>query len=81
MTDSNALKIEVLYSCHSCGLNDVKVQVPARTEENVLVWMETTGAYLSADHDKRSPHCHPDTLSNVKIPITGTDRIGGAPVQ
>lgn len=73
-----AVTITVLYSCHLCGLTDIPVPVPARTDEDVLVWMEQTGGLLSRDHDQRSPLCHPDKLSNVKIPMTGTDRVGGA---
>lgn len=71
--------VTVLYSCHVCGLTDIPVPVPARTDEDVLVWMEQTGGLLSQDHAQRSPLCHPKTLSNVKIPMTGADRVGGAP--
>jgi hypothetical protein len=70
----------VMYSCHDCGLKKVGVNVPARTGEDVAMWMQVilTPA-LVADHCQRSPHCKPDSLADVMIPIT--DRIGGAPVQ
>ena len=74
--------ISVLYSCHQCGLKKIAVAVPARTDEDVVVWVETImGRRLAGDHAQRSPHCHPDTLDEVMIPMTGTDRVGGAPVQ
>jgi hypothetical protein len=75
------LTIKVLYSCHECGLNRVSVDVPARGEEHVVEWMESTGKHLSNDHANRSPECHPETLSDVMIPITGTDRVGGATIN
>jgi len=74
-------EITVLYSCGLCGLTRIPVRVKARTDEDVLVWMEGLGAVLSADHAQRSPGCRPATLTDVMIPMTGTDRVGGAPVQ
>jgi hypothetical protein len=71
--------IEVLYSC-SCGLKDAKVQVPARTVEDIRVWMDTLKQALSQDHYRRSPHCQSRTMSEVKIPMTGTSKVGG-PVE
>jgi hypothetical protein len=75
------LTISVLYSCDLCGLVDIPVSVPARENEDVIQWMETMGVLLSNDHQKRSPHCHPKTLSQVKVPMTGTDKVGGASVN
>lgn len=74
--------VAIRYSCDECGLKRVSVDVPARTGEDVKMWFEAilTPA-LVADHQKRSPHCHPKELSEVLIPMTGTDRVGGAPVQ
>lgn len=74
--------ITVLYSCALCSLTDIPVQVPARADgEDVVAWMEECGRHLSADHHARSPRCRPKTLTSVKIPIDGTDKIGGAPVS
>jgi hypothetical protein len=76
------LKIGVQYSCRKCGLADIEVQVPARGTEDVIAWMNNTLLPgLVRDHHSRSPRCHPDTLSTVKIPMTGTDRVGGASAQ
>lgn len=75
------LKITVRYSCHECGIKDAAVEVPARELEDVLVWMDATGRLLGADHARRSPRCRPDHLSDLKIPIEGADRVGGATVN
>ena len=74
--------IAVRYSCYECGLRRIPVDVPARTGEDVVMWMRAilTPA-LVADHQKRSPRCRPETFAEVMIPMTGTDRVGGAPVQ
>lgn len=73
-------RIDVLYSCHKCGLKDVSLSVLARTTESVVAWTNGIGHAISRDHDRRSPHCHVTSLSEVKIPITGASKIGG-PVE
>lgn len=73
------MTITVSYSCLLCGLRDAPVEVPARTDECVLKWMESTCRACAADHRTRSPYCHPTELHDLKIPMTGTDRVGGAP--
>lgn len=70
-------KITCKYSCHLCGLKAIEVAVPARGDEDVISWMKALGKYLSEDHHAKSPHCRPDTLSNVMIPITGANKVGG----
>ena len=69
------------YSCEGCGLDQVACAVPARADEDVLVWMEQTIRHLCADHARRSPHCHPQSLQELMIPIRGADRIGGPSLQ
>ena len=76
----DVLTVEVLYSCDECGLKKIAVPVPARMgdEPNVVVWMETICVPLLAqDHRRRSPECHPPTLKEIMIPVTGADRVGG----
>jgi hypothetical protein len=73
--------IVVLYSCAECALTKVRCAVPAREEEDVRVWMDQTIRLVSADHHRRSPRCHPKTLSDLMIPMTGTDRVGGPTQQ
>lgn len=70
-----------MYSCAPCGLKRVRLAVPARGEEDVVAWMESTVRVVKADHDRRSPHCHPTELTELMIPRTGADRIGGPTVQ
>jgi len=70
--------ITVLYSCPECGLSRVPCDVPARGDEDVLVWMKQTLAVVSRDHDRRSPHCRPRQLVDLHVPMTSVDRIGGA---
>jgi hypothetical protein len=72
--------IRCLYSCSSCGLKNQAVQVPSRGEESVTDWMENTFMpAISRDHSSRSPHCMSGTMTEVKIPIEGADKIGGIP--
>lgn len=80
---STELHTTVLYSCPECGLVDVPVPVPSRTTEDVVQWFEGVMIrYLGVDHARRSPHCHPNKLRDVKIPMpAGTDRVGGAVKQ
>ncbi len=70
--------IAVRYSCPQCNVTDATVQVRLREPgEDVLKWMDAVTAALGADHAERSPHCHPDRLANVKIPLTpGAPSIG-----
>lgn len=70
-------KITCKYSCHLCGLKAVEVAIPARGDEAIMAWMKTLGECLSADHRARSPHCHPNMLSDVMIPTTGRNKVGG----
>lgn len=75
------MTIEVLYSCHPCGLLDVRVPVRERgANEDIADWMHHLSHVLGHDHASRSPKCRPKTLSNVKIPMPdGATRIGGLP--
>lgn len=79
------MTVECLYSCHKCGLVDVAVEVPLRgPEEDVVHWVqETMGRALANDHATRSPHCVPETLSNVKIPLPPGDnaKVGGPTIN
>lgn len=70
--------IPVRYSCPECGVDDVTVQVGERGPSlGVVLWMERVIVACSADHARRSPHCHPKSLKDVKIPFPkGDDGIG-----
>ena len=71
------MTITCKYSCKACGLNRVALEVSARQLQSVTVWMEETAQCISADHRRRSPHCHAPTMTELLIPMTGTDRVGG----
>lgn len=74
--------IECLYSCSACSLLNVPVKVPARTTEDVVLWVgQILGAAIGADHSRRSPHCTSKKMDNVKIPMAGAEKVGGSPVN
>jgi len=76
------LHIEVKYSCLGCGLHRVICAVPARTSEDIVVWVVTVMAKaISADHSRRSPLCDSRTMSEVMVPITGAEVIGGPSIS
>jgi hypothetical protein len=80
MQDSTTITVK--YSCSSCGLKDVDLQVNARGPEDVIVWMEKVlTPALGNDHFQRSPFCQVTSLTQVMIPITGVDKIGGPAVN
>lgn len=71
--------VTVRYSCHGCGIVRREVVVPARMSDadDVVKWMETLAGVISVDHSRASPLCTATTMSEVMIPISGTDRVGG----
>lgn len=72
--------LRVFYSCEACGIVDAPVDVPTRGPENVVAWLEgRCMAACVADHQRRSPTCHPQQLQNLKVPIGGAQRVGDAP--
>ena len=74
-----ALTIAVHYTCRMCGVEDAIVNVRARGEEqDVVNWLqETCARAIYNDHIARSPQCPATSISEVKIPIAGADKIGG----
>lgn len=75
------LLIVCKYTCKPCGLKRISVEVPARLTEPVEEWMDATVRLISADHKLRSPLCRASKMSELMIPMTGTDRVGGPTVQ
>ena len=71
----------VRYTCNACGIDDVKVLVRARREdEDIKEWVENVMSWAIIDHHKIfSPKCRARTMANVKIPVGGKnkDLIGG----
>ncbi len=61
--------ITVFYKCDSCGLNDIGVEVRARSTEAILAWMDgVLGPAVGDDHFRRSPHCTVKKLTPVQNP-------------
>ena len=76
------MTITVKYSCNGCGLHRVECPVPARTVEDVVFWTEQIlGRAVGEDHANRSPFCTSRTMSEVMVPISGAEKIGGSVVN
>ena len=77
--------IEIIckYTCPECGVNRAEVSVPVRPPDmDVVHWVQNVAAhYLAADHAMRSPACTCNTMSEMMIPISGAERIGGPSVS
>ena len=74
--------IKVKYSCALCGIRRREVDVPARGTEDVVAWLRDVATpALIRDHQRTSPHCQPTSLSEVMIPVSGTEKVGGPVVQ
>lgn len=73
------MTIKVQYSCDACGIENREVSIRYReSDEPILAWMEIVIASLGFDHHSQSPHCHPELLSRIKIPVPdGSQQIGG----
>lgn len=81
---STEVTVDVLYTCHGCGLTDRVVSVPERQPDDCVVqWVEASAILIGADHERVSPNCscrHVD----LKIPLRAnpekdpTVRIGEA---
>lgn len=77
------MTITIQYSCSSCGLHDAEVAVTARLQQmDVVVWVqEVMGRAIAENHVSRSPRCQAVMMSDVKIPISGAEWVGGPVVQ
>lgn len=73
--------MKVLYTCSLCMLTDVPVEVTERLDgQDVVQWIEgVVTVALAADHLRRSPHCKPKTLTEVKIPLGDNLPVGQLP--
>ena len=61
--------LEVLYTCHKCGIKDRIVNVSERGSEDLPEWIRYVQELLSRDHDEISPHCKITVFANCKIPL------------
>jgi hypothetical protein len=79
---ANKQTVTVKFSCALCGLYRVECLVPERdADQGVVPWMENVTWLISREHDRLSPDCHPPSLSELLVPMTGRPTIGGPVVQ
>lgn len=74
------MNVKVKYTCKSCHLTKVELEVPARKAEDVVAWMKKTTQLIANNHLARNPACKGDKC-DIMIPIGGTDKIGGPTIQ
>lgn len=76
------MEIIILYTCDLCGLEKQKLSIPQRREnEDIREWMRKSSIHIQSDHLKRSPDCKAEALSQLMIPITGAEMIGGPSIS
>jgi hypothetical protein len=74
------MHITIRYTCHSCGLLKLALDVPARVDEDVVTWMKSVQQLVGVDHHRRSPAC-PSRHCDLMVPITGAAQVGGPVLQ
>jgi len=62
--------ITVMFDCKGCGIQKHKVQVPARTVEDVVEWVRRVGDIVGEEHRKLSPNCT-TAKCDLYLPTTG----------
>lgn len=73
--------IEIQYDCRVCGVGFRPfVMRERRADEDVIAWTKYAAECCGAHHLHVAPGC-PCREVDLKIPISGADRIGGAPRQ
>lgn len=75
------MTIEVKYSCVLCGLSRVTLPMQAREGEPLDEWMQALTRQIQEDHLKRHPLCVAEKITEVLIPFTGTEKVGGPVLQ
>ena len=65
------------YCCDECGIQDMRLLVPSREDESVDDWMGLVSYHIRDNHVAMSPDCKTKKISRIKIPMTGTAKIGG----
>lgn len=70
------------FTCTTCGLRRIPISVQAReASEDVVDWMNGVVRQVGEEHQRLSPGCPAKELSELMIPMSGTDRVGGPVVQ
>lgn len=73
--------ITCMFSCKVCGLDRIKVQVPARETpdlekaNDVVAWVNRTAQLLGEEHSRLRPDC-PARELDIYLPIEGAEFIG-----
>ena len=69
--------ITVLFTCHRCGLQRVRVNVPARgSQQHIMQWMvEVVSAKVGARHSFLSPDC-PEWKYDLAVPLPSNESDG-----
>ena len=75
------LTITVRYSCFACRVQRAHLEVVARGTEDVTTWMDATVRRVAQHHRSHNPRCQATELSELLVPLTGTDRVGGAVIS
>lgn len=76
------MTIIVKYSCFPCGVRRADLEVPARGDEDVLVWMQATAHRIAQAHRLACPTCRHHQIDELLIPAPpGTDKVGGVQQQ
>jgi hypothetical protein len=82
VADLSRTTITVYYSCNQCGLRRVPCDVPARGQEDVVVWLRSiVGWEIKVDHLRRSPTCKATEVQDLMVPMVGRKRVGDPTAQ
>lgn len=67
------MNTSVIFTCHQCGLEDVRVIVRARNEkEDVVAWVTSAIEVCGAHHKRLSPECRSRHL-DLAVPVPDND--------
>lgn len=74
--------IRLLYSCPLGCVTKRAVVVPSRGAEDVVTWLEKIALpVIATDHAGTSPFCPADSVKDLMIPMSGSERVGEEPRQ
>ena len=75
----SGLTVNVLCTCHGCGLQRVIVEVPVRGEhEDISAWIKIVQERVGRRHSYLSPNCREGKCDlAIPLPEQDNERIGG----
>jgi hypothetical protein len=75
-------QVTVYYSCPRCSVVDKPVVLRCRRPgEDVSDWVNFVIGLIATDHRRLFPSCGTKTLHDLKIPVAGSEYIGGPPIH